>query len=254
MAFSVEDFQDLLQLLEQRPEWRAQLRRHMLPDELLEVPALVRQLVEAQSRTEAQLSALTARVDALAEAQVHTGQQIAALVEAQRCFDDHLKRQDDRIGELRGWRLEDRYRQYAHAYFGELVRHLRTVDKGTLIDMLDELIDRGRLTAADRRAIMWADVVVTGTRRDDQTQVYLLAEVSAVVEEHDVRRAEDRAAMLARLGRPVVPIVAGESIEPEAANLARARRLAGPGWADHPARVKLTYGRRISRAQPRKCH
>jgi len=35
-----------LRLLEARPEWRAELRRLLIPDELLELPAVVRQLAE----------------------------------------------------------------------------------------------------------------------------------------------------------------------------------------------------------------
>ena len=56
MPFTVEEFQDLIRLLEQHPEWRAELRRHVLSDELLELPAVVRQLAD-------QLTALTARLD-----------------------------------------------------------------------------------------------------------------------------------------------------------------------------------------------
>jgi hypothetical protein len=41
MAFSVEDFQDLIRLLQERPEWRADLRRLVLTDELLALPELV---------------------------------------------------------------------------------------------------------------------------------------------------------------------------------------------------------------------
>jgi hypothetical protein len=44
VAFTVDDLQDLLRLLEQHPEWRAELRRYVLTEELLELPALVRQL------------------------------------------------------------------------------------------------------------------------------------------------------------------------------------------------------------------
>jgi len=46
MAFTVEDFQDLLRLLEDHPQWQVELRRRLLTDELLELPALVRQLAE----------------------------------------------------------------------------------------------------------------------------------------------------------------------------------------------------------------
>ena len=60
MAFTVRDFRDLIQLLEQHPEWRADLRRLVLTEELLELPAIVRELAErvdrlaaAQQRAEA---------------------------------------------------------------------------------------------------------------------------------------------------------------------------------------------------------
>src|SRR5205823_6409482 len=69
MAFTVQDFQDLIRLLAEHPEWRAELRRHVLSDELLELPALVRQLAD-------QLATLTTRVEGLAEAQARTEQRL----------------------------------------------------------------------------------------------------------------------------------------------------------------------------------
>ena len=41
MAFTVGDFQDLLRLLRDHPEWQAELRRHVLSDEVLQLPARV---------------------------------------------------------------------------------------------------------------------------------------------------------------------------------------------------------------------
>ena len=46
MAFTVEDFEDLVRLLEERPDWRARLRDLLLPREILELPAAVAQLAE----------------------------------------------------------------------------------------------------------------------------------------------------------------------------------------------------------------
>ncbi len=62
MAFTVQEFHDLIQLLEQHPEWRTELRRLMLSEELMSLPQAVRELAEAQRRTEQ-------RVTELAEAQ-----------------------------------------------------------------------------------------------------------------------------------------------------------------------------------------
>ena len=46
MPFTVDDFQDLIRLLGEHPEWRTGLRRHVLSDELLDLPDRVRQIGE----------------------------------------------------------------------------------------------------------------------------------------------------------------------------------------------------------------
>ena len=44
MPFSVEEFHDLVRILEERPEWRRELRRLVLTDELLSLPEQVASL------------------------------------------------------------------------------------------------------------------------------------------------------------------------------------------------------------------
>lgn len=75
MAFTVEDFHDLIHLLAQHPEWRAGLRRHVLSDELVDLPASMQRLTDA-------VTALTARVDALAEAQTRTETTLTSRIDA----------------------------------------------------------------------------------------------------------------------------------------------------------------------------
>jgi len=53
MALTLNDVRDLTQLLALHPEWRAEVRRLVLTDELLELPGLVHNLAAAQLRTEA---------------------------------------------------------------------------------------------------------------------------------------------------------------------------------------------------------
>lgn len=67
MAFTVQDFRDLIRLLEQHPEWRAELRRWVLGEEVLTLPQTMRELADIQRRTEARLEQLTAHVDELAQ-------------------------------------------------------------------------------------------------------------------------------------------------------------------------------------------
>ncbi len=67
MSFTVNDFRDLVNILEQQPEWRTELRRWILTDELLALPQVVQELAEAQRRTEVNLDRLAVRMDQLTE-------------------------------------------------------------------------------------------------------------------------------------------------------------------------------------------
>ena len=63
-----------------------------------------------------------------------------------------------------------------------------------------------------------------GRRREDEAEVYLVAEVSWGVGPHDVERAAERAALLAKTGLLTIPVVASKVITYEAADLARWRK------------------------------
>jgi chromosome segregation ATPase len=120
MPFRVEDFHDLIRLLEAQPEWRAELRRLLLTDALLALPERLaelradtdrrfQELIEAQQRTETQVAALTQRVTSLAEAQQRTETQLTSLAEAQQRTETQLavltrvvQTLTDNVGELKG--------------------------------------------------------------------------------------------------------------------------------------------------------
>ena len=217
MAFTVQDFHDLITLVTQHPEWRAELRRLVLTEELLALPQIVRDLAEAQQRTEQQIAQLV-------EAQQRTEQQIAQLVEAQRRTERQIVRLQNDVGELKGIVLEQRYRTHAFAYFSRLVRRTHALMEDELVALLEEAVARGVLSEDGMDEIARADVVVRGQRRDGSGDVYLVVEVSWGVGPGDVERAVRRAALLSQTGLQTMPVVAGERITDEAAELARAMR------------------------------
>jgi hypothetical protein len=132
----------------------------------------------------------------------------------QRSIDEHL----DNIDQLL---LNWEYARRGPAYLSPIARRLRVVESGPLADLLDEAIDEGRMTDDDRNAIMRTDIVLSGRRRQDGQEVYLVVEISGGIGPHDVDRAVERAALLEKLGRPVLPVVAGRRIHEDAAALAR---------------------------------
>jgi predicted nuclease with TOPRIM domain len=143
MAFGVQDLQDLIQVLEQHPEWKSLLRASLLGDELLQLPAAVGRLeermdrveaalvrlAEAQARTEQRVEELAEaqarteqRVEELAEAQARTEQRVEELAEAQARTEQAVERLAQQVGRLSdvvGFTLEELARELAPAYLAE---------------------------------------------------------------------------------------------------------------------------------------
>ncbi|MER3449647.1 MAG: hypothetical protein C4315_07750, partial [Chloroflexota bacterium] len=73
MPFTVEDFRDLIKLLEAHPEWRAELRRMILTEELLLLPGELssfrQEVLERFDRVQGPLARL-------AEAQARTEERV----------------------------------------------------------------------------------------------------------------------------------------------------------------------------------
>ena len=99
MPFSVEEFRDLVRLLEERPEWRRELRRLVLTDELLALPE---QVASLRATTDQGFQELTRQVAELAEAQGHTEKQVTELAEAQRHTEQRLAELAEAQGRLEG--------------------------------------------------------------------------------------------------------------------------------------------------------
>ncbi len=120
MPFTVDDFHDLIRLVETRPEWRTELRRLVLTNELLTVPD---QLAALRARSEEQFQAL-------AEAQQRTDLQLATLTEQVAALTRVVHTLTVDVGTLKGKSLEAAYRSRGHASLSRVVRrpHVLTSD------------------------------------------------------------------------------------------------------------------------------
>jgi hypothetical protein len=150
---------------------------------------------------------------------------VEELAEAQRRTEQRIGRLQDDVGDLKGIVLEERYYRRASSYFSRLVRRSQAISGNELTALLAEAVARGALSEEGADEIGWADVVVRGQRREDSTEVYLVIEVSWGVGTSDVERAVRRAALLAQTGVQTLPVVAGDHIIDEAAELCRAMRV-----------------------------
>lgn len=256
MAFTVQDFHDLVELLQQQPDWRAELRRLVLSEELLTLPQLVRQLadsqqrveqrlgrleqavaelVEAQRRTEQRVDRLEQavadladaqrrteqRVAELHEAQTRTEQRVAELYEAQTQTERRLGRIEIDHGNFKGILLEERHRRRPFVFFRWMIRKAEVLQERELEELLAASVAGGTLSQEQADDVMLADVVVQGRLNTDRSEVYLVVEVSWGVGTSDVERAVRRAELLAQVGVATMPVVSGNGITPEAVDRCR---------------------------------
>ena len=229
MSFTVEDFHDLVRILEEKPEWGAALRHHVLTRELLSLPE---QIASLRVETERRFQELIGQVAELAAAQKRTEEQVAELAAAQRRIEgqitelaDSVRILADGVGHLKGDMLEITYHTKGPAYFGRMIRRAHVLSPDELITLVEDAVDRGVLSDDQAQEIYEADVVVHGKRREDGAEVYLVVKVSWGVGTNDVTRAAQRATLLAHTGATIIPVVAGKWVVPEAGWLARTQQV-----------------------------
>ena len=126
-----------------------------------------------------------------------------------------------RLDRFENLTLEAEYRDKAVARFQELLRRIRVVSHEELETLASDAEDRGVVSAKEHADLLRVDVALRGQWRDGGDEAYLVAEVSSVVDVHDVERALARAALLGRIvPARVVAAVAGDRIIDDARRVA----------------------------------
>jgi hypothetical protein len=236
----IRDFHDVIRLLEEHPEWQADLRRVLLTKELLALPDQVAQLaetqtrtesrlaelVEAQRRTDAQVAQLSERMAELVRAQERTETQLATLT-------DIVQRLSVDVGRLKGDGLEARYARKGVPFVSRVLRRPHLLSAEELDTLLEDAETKGLLSSEESDTILLSDLVICGRQRGTGAEVYLVVEVSWGVGIEDVQRAANRAALLTKAGVIAIPAVAREWVIPDAQQFAPAMKV----WQFTPSRV-----------------
>ena len=222
MAFTVTDVRDLIRLLAEHPEWRAELRPLILGDEFQELPGIVRDLGEAQRRTESNLAALTEEVRAL-------GADVRALTEEMRALSADVKALTVGLGTLSGTvgELGREVAEYvgptyellfglkASSLFGPWLRRPRATGVGDL-ERLDDAVESGLLSQKELDSLYALDLLILGGDRQTAgfPETLVAVEISRTIDRGDIERAIGRAELLRRLGYLALPAVGGREIGP----------------------------------------
>lgn len=231
MAFAIEDFRDLLRLLEDHPEWKAELRRSILDEEFMRLPELVRQNsvdIAQNSADIRELKEVVAQNSAdIRELKEVVAQHTAELAELRERIEELTAAVEqlvavtqlhtDQVGALRGDILELRYwRNPARLIPHARLRRPRPVDLAELT-LLDDAEEQGIVTPAEAEAVSKVDLVVQGRegRGDAAAEALVVVEISRTIRQADIERALQRAAILRKAGYNAYPAVAGQLVRDE---------------------------------------
>lgn len=220
MSFTVNDFRDLLHLIEVHPEWRLQLKRALFPDldlekSLQEMQAAIARLAIGQDALRSDVGGLKQAVTGLKQDVEILKQDVTVLKQDVEILkqDVGILKQDVRelkkdMRDLKGRSQEDFYRQRIGSIFSQYLR--KGADASDWIgDLLHDKVSEKIVTAAEVKQVMAADLLWLAETRDTRRKIVLVLEASWLAEESDVDRATKRAEILRRAGIDAFALVGG---------------------------------------------
>ncbi len=210
---TINTMEDLLQVLDDHPEWLEALRARLLTREVLELPhtlamfaeemrefkAHVHQFVESTNR---RFDAVDARLDG------HSARFDAVDASLER-HDVMLKRITDDLGQLKGAHARNAALEDASSIARELgLRRTKTLTQDDLWDLIDA-VDTANILVSDLRSFRVADLIMEATAQDGEI-CYVAVEISYTANGRDTSRAIRNAEFLTRFtGKRSFGVVCG---------------------------------------------
>ena len=188
MTTPINTLEDILEALERDPALREALRRHILTDELLQMPVRLQRIETDVSTLKDNLSSLTTTVNTM-------GGDVSMLKGSD--YESHVAR------------LANRFLRRELGVAAAIFSSQR--NQAALATLLDDAETRGNINADETDELDKTDLILTADGPTD----YILAEISITIQQHDVDRAAQRAALLAKAtGQSVTPFAFGAQEEP----------------------------------------
>ena len=255
---TINTFEDILEAMERNPALRDAMRRHLLTEELLQLPSRVSRLEELVAELASKLAELTETLARFVEqtnlalAQLNADvtelkMSVARLTEGQdRLTEGHnrLTEGQDRLtagqnrmsGQLNNLIGSDYERRAARVVLRRLKRHFN-IDPSEILrsstalgnpdvtNLLNRVVDAGIVSEDEAEDLELADIIVRGQDPGGVT-VHVVAEVSITIHEEDIERASRRAAVLeSATGGTTHAVVVGESASPASLEIAAQEKV-----------------------------
>ncbi len=203
MSPAITTFADILNAMSQNPELREAMRRHILTDELLQLPAIVAQLVQSVQELNAAVAVINRRLDQLENGQAE--------------LKSNQTRMQGQLNNLTGSdyerKIARRARRIARSQLnmpGAYPIYSPTMPDATaLSELLENAAALNHITDQQADEAELTDLVIRSAAEPGPAR-YALAEISLTTHHEDVNRARRRADILAAAtGSPVAAAAIG---------------------------------------------
>ena len=212
---SINDIADLVQILQDHPEWRNTVRGLIVGEELANMPNEVAIFVKATNENfnlvHQQFEKVDQRLERLETDVAEIKTDVATLKEDVSRMGGTLTRMGGTVSRLIGEDYESHVATYVHRFLSRNSGINASVfstqrDKSALTGLLDEAEKQGVIEAEETDELDKADLILTTDGPTD----YILAEVSITIQQDDIDRAVERARLFAKAtARTVAPVAIG---------------------------------------------
>ena len=212
---SINDIADLVQILQDHPEWRNTVRGLIVGEELANMPNEVAIFVKATNENfnlvHQQFEKVDQRLERLETDVAEIKTDVATLKEDVSRIDGTLTRMGGTVSRLIGEDYESHVATYVHRFLSRNSGINASVfstqrDKSALTGLLDEAEKQGVIEAEETDELDKANLILTTDGPTD----YILAEVSITIQQDDIDRAVERARLFAKAtARTVAPVAIG---------------------------------------------
>ena len=204
---TINNMEDLLRILEERPEWRAAARGLIVGEELAQLPGQVTKLEESLAAfiqaTDRNFQLVHQRLERLEGGQARLESDFAGLKEGQARLVEGQTRMSDQLGILVGCNFEGRASRLAPRHVRrilglsgtEVVYSFEGNKTAEFNGLLDSAVEAGAITEDEADELRLTDLVLAGQDQQGQ-RTYVVLEVSITAQQQDADRALDRAGIL----------------------------------------------------------
>ena len=186
----IATFEDILAAMANNPRLAEAMRQHVLGQEFLQLPAIVREL----RQTVAELARLVQDfIAATNERLERLEQDVADLKEGQARLEGNMNRLIGSDYERKAARRASRLAQRNLSLSGmRVIYAITTPDSNRFPELLDQSVANGNISVDQSDELENAGLILAGAGQ------YVVAETSVTLDESDIRRARERADLLAK--------------------------------------------------------